>query len=232
MEEQGRLTISFQCVFVCLFFACFFCFLYFFFCLFRSFHAVATLKGIIHKSSTSSYSSFFWSVLSRLLEKLVSPDHIRSWLLTEMNHCTLPKTIVERFLSLFESDSEIVNVLKRMLSLYEVNQTSKKEPTNILQKALDALTVDKPRSKRAESFCQDIDWLSKKPHVLSQLEGVPVMETEEREELSRFAVSLTSYYSAGKSESLFRRLNPLTFLRLWRRNANSFYQNRQLFVYV
>lgn len=158
-------------------------------------------------------------------------EHIRPWLLMEMNHCTLPKAIVEQFLRLFDSDGEIVGVLRGMLSLYQVNQTAKKEPINALERLLSALTVDKPRSKRAESFCQDVDWLAKKPRVRTEMEGVPVMKTEETEELCRFAVSLTEYYSAGKSESLFRRLNPLTFLRLWRMNANSFYQNRQLFVY-
>ena len=150
----------------------------------------------------------------------------------EMNHCTLPKAIVEQFLHLFESDSEIVGVLNRMLSLYQVNQTKKKEPINALETMLSALTVDKPRSKRAESFCQDVDWLAKKPRVHAEMEGVVAMKTEETEELCRFAVSLTEYCSAGKSESLFRRLNPLTFLRLWRMNSNSFYQNRQLFVYL
>ena len=159
-------------------------------------------------------------------------DYIRPWLLMEMNHCTLPKAIVEQFLRLFESDSEIVGVLNRMLSLYQVNQTKKKEPINALEKMLSALTVDKPRSKRAESFCQDMDWLAKKPRVHAEMEGVVAMKTEETEELCRFAVSLTEYCSAGKSESLFRRLNPLTFLRLWRMNSNSFYQNRQLFVYL
>ena len=191
---------------------------------------MATLKRIIRKSSNSSYSTFFWSVLARLLESLVAPEHIRSWLLMEMNYYTLPKTIVERLLSLFASDGEIVSVLKRMLSLYEVSQSPKKEPINALQAMLSALIVDKPRAKRAESFAQDVDRLAKKPRILAELQGVSPTKTEETGELCAFAVSLTAYCSAGKAGPLFRRLNPLTFLRLWRVNSNSFYQNRQLFV--
>ena len=107
-------------------------------------------------------------------------DYIRPWLLMEMNHCTLPKAIVEQFLHLFESDSEIVGVLNRMLSLYQVNQTKKKEPINALENMLSALTVDKPRSKRAESFCQDMDWLAKKPEfefILSESSVVCVFDS-------------------------------------------------------
>ena len=125
----------------------------------------------------------------------------------------------------FYIDSELKLTLNdKNLFYFEV---TRQKPTSAGTSSTSVSTNPPPTPKETKEIV-DYTEAGKAIYADGTIEG----ETEETEELCRFAVSLTEYYSAGKSESLFRRLNPLTFLRLWRMNSNSFYQNRQLFVYL
>lgn len=188
-----------------------------------------TLESIIHIASHSSFSVFFWNIVCKLIPALIVPEVIRTWLLMEMNRCILPKSAVKSLCGIFMDDDEVMASLRHMASLYEMPPVTNEKTQDKIQSFLDALVVSKSPLKRDEITSQP-NVSTKKPRVKAFIENMPPVFTSEREELARFVVSLTDYFPAGKSGSFFRRLNPLTFLRLWKSDSNTFYQNRQLFA--